>query len=95
MENIKTQVQSTLDDCKNHLNNELLPFWINRIMDKDNGGFITHFDEHGHDAGEVFTFFHLHTEMGMAAKKQRNSPNLGLIFYWIKCGILFMGGFTG
>ena len=52
MEDIKSQIQSCLAECKNHLNNELLPFWIERTMDKKNGGFITHFDQNGNDTGE-------------------------------------------
>jgi mannobiose 2-epimerase len=39
-------------EAKNHLVNELLPFWTNRFEDKLNGGFITHFDEKGNDSGE-------------------------------------------
>lgn len=35
-----------------HLTTELLPFWTARTADYVNGGFITHFDEHGHDSGE-------------------------------------------
>ncbi len=35
-----------------HLVNELLPFWTTRMIDKINGGFITHFDKDGNDTGE-------------------------------------------
>lgn len=35
-----------------HLTAELLPFWTNRMIDKVNGGFITHFDKDGNDTGE-------------------------------------------
>lgn len=35
-----------------HLTTELLPFWTARTADYVNGGFITHFDQHGHDSGE-------------------------------------------
>jgi mannose/cellobiose epimerase-like protein (N-acyl-D-glucosamine 2-epimerase family) len=35
-----------------HLVNELLPFWITRMTDQINGGYITHFDKDGKDTGE-------------------------------------------
>jgi mannobiose 2-epimerase len=40
------------DQALFHLNHELLPFWTDRMIDKKNGGFITHFDEQGNDTGE-------------------------------------------
>jgi mannose 2-epimerase len=40
------------EEAQNHLNNELLPFWTSRMVDKINGGFITHFDKDGRDTGE-------------------------------------------
>ncbi len=39
-------------EAENHLLNELLPFWITRMKDNTNGGFITHFDRDGNDTGE-------------------------------------------
>ena len=52
MTDIKTQILECKKECENHLNNELLPFWMKRTMDKTNGGFITHFDKDGMDTGE-------------------------------------------
>ena len=40
------------DEVLFHLNTELLPFWTSRMIDKENGGFITHFNENGEDTGE-------------------------------------------
>jgi mannose/cellobiose epimerase-like protein (N-acyl-D-glucosamine 2-epimerase family) len=40
------------EEAQNHLVNELLPFWTSRMVDETNGGFITHFDQHGIDTGE-------------------------------------------
>ena len=45
------QVSACLEQCKEHLTTELLPFWLNRCKDDKNGGFITHFDKDGKDAG--------------------------------------------
>ncbi|WP_236973523.1 AGE family epimerase/isomerase [Membranihabitans maritimus] len=39
-------------EIENHLYDELLPFWTDRIIDKENGGYNTHFDENGEDTGE-------------------------------------------
>lgn len=46
------QISKNLEEVKNHLTNELLPFWFDRCMDNKHGGFITHFDENGNDTGE-------------------------------------------
>jgi len=48
--NVK-QVSACLEECKRHLTTELLPFWLDRCKDDKNGGFITHFDKDGKDAG--------------------------------------------
>lgn len=46
------EVASARRECENHLTKELLPFWTTRFIDRENGGFITHFDEKGNDTGE-------------------------------------------
>lgn len=48
----KEEVDKYLKEARNHLVNELLPFWTKRTVDKKNGGFITHFDRYGNDTGE-------------------------------------------
>jgi mannobiose 2-epimerase len=48
----KKEILSLLSEADNHLVNELLPFWTKRIIDRENGGYITHFDEHGSDTGD-------------------------------------------
>ena len=52
MKDIRSQIQDYKQECENHLNNELLPFWTERAFDKTNGGYITHFDKDGLDTGE-------------------------------------------
>jgi len=65
------QLKQFRDEAHNHLTFELLPFWETRCVDKENGGFITHFDNDGNDSGEdeksliaqtrtVFTFSSAH-----------------------------------
>jgi len=46
------KVSACLDECREHLTTELLPFWLDRCKDDENGGFITHFDADGNDSGE-------------------------------------------
>ena len=48
--NVK-QVSACLEECRKHLTTELLPFWLDRCKDDKYGGFITHFDKDGKDAG--------------------------------------------
>lgn len=40
-----------LQEAEYHLKQELLPFWLDRCKDDQYGGFITHFDQDGKDAG--------------------------------------------
>jgi mannose/cellobiose epimerase-like protein (N-acyl-D-glucosamine 2-epimerase family) len=40
------------EEIRAHLESELLPFWLDRCRDEENGGFITHFDKDGNDTGE-------------------------------------------
>ena len=48
----KEEIKGLIVEAENHLVNELLPFWSNRMKDSKNGGFITHFDQDGMDTGE-------------------------------------------
>jgi len=45
------EVSECIKKSDTYLRQELLPFWLNRMEDKENGGFITHFDEFGNDTG--------------------------------------------
>jgi len=51
MESLKEQVQSCLEKSEQHLQTELLPFWLDRCQDRDSGGFLTHFDRDGRPSG--------------------------------------------
>ncbi len=48
----KQKALSYRSEIETYLTNKLLPFWLDRCMDKENGGFITHFDKDGKDSGE-------------------------------------------
>ena len=51
-EMLMDQIKDFRKESVEHLTNELLPFWLNRIKDEKQGGVITHFDEKGNDSGE-------------------------------------------
>ncbi|MFO7775933.1 MAG: AGE family epimerase/isomerase [Candidatus Hydrogenedentota bacterium] len=42
-----------LNEIRDHLRNELLPFWLNHGMDGEYGGFLTYFDRNGNPSGET------------------------------------------
>ena len=48
----KSELLSFRKEAFEHLTTELLPFWVKRMKDEKNGGFITHFDMNGNDTGE-------------------------------------------
>jgi len=50
---MKTEKATTyLNESRSHLVEELLPFWTTRMIDSENGGYLTHFDKDGNDTGE-------------------------------------------
>lgn len=48
----KDEIITLRNEAVHHLVNELLPFWISRMRDNINGGYLTHFDKYGNDSGE-------------------------------------------
>jgi mannobiose 2-epimerase len=48
----RTELINYKQEAENHLLNELLPFWTARMIDHENGGYVTHFDKNGNDSGE-------------------------------------------
>lgn len=44
-------IQSLREEIKEYTEGALLPFWIQRTVDKNQGGYITHFNEFGKDSG--------------------------------------------
>ena len=46
-----TTLNTYLEEVHTHLSQELLPFWMNRMIDSQQGGYITHFDKDGKDIG--------------------------------------------
>ena len=50
---MKSEQSLHLNEIRSHLKNELLPFWTDRILDRDYGGFLTYFDKDGNPTGET------------------------------------------
>jgi mannobiose 2-epimerase len=48
----KAELLNCKQEAENHLLNELLPFWTARMIDRENGGYLTHYDKDGNDTGE-------------------------------------------
>ncbi len=46
------RIEMLRDELESHLKMELLPFWLTRMKDNTNGGYITHFDKNGSDTQE-------------------------------------------
>lgn len=47
------QISSYLEQSRQYLTKELLPFWLDRCRDDEFGGFLTHFDKDGKPAKET------------------------------------------
>ncbi|MCF7944212.1 MAG: AGE family epimerase/isomerase [Spirochaetia bacterium] len=47
----RNQIAAWKEEITDHLHNELLPFWLDRCWDGENGGFITQFGAEGEDTG--------------------------------------------
>ena len=43
----KKEVERCLEESQNHLEKELLPFWLEQAQDREYGGLLTHFDKDG------------------------------------------------
>ena len=46
-------IKSCLSEVEAHLHTQLLPFWIQRSPDREQGGFLTHVDRNGNPTGET------------------------------------------
>ncbi len=99
----KDEVTALRNEAKNHLINELLPFWTTRTLDNINGGFLTHFDRYGNDSGEdeksliaqsrsVYTFSSAH-RAGYGGGKYADIARHGVDFLINKMWDKEFGGF--
>ncbi len=90
-------------EMRNHLTEELLPFWLERVCDTVNGGYITHFDEHGNDTGEneksliaqartIFTMSYAH-RFGYGKGRCRDYAEHGVRFLLDRMWDTEFGGF--
>ncbi len=66
------------EEMSKHLSQELLPFWIQRCWDHENGGYLTQFDTNGNDAGtdEKSLLAHMRTIYSLSlANKHGHDPD--------------------
>ena len=47
----KQILKNLQSEIKSYTEEKLLPFWIQRTIDIEKGGYLTHFDEFGKDSG--------------------------------------------
>lgn len=98
-----SQAKELRNEIVSYLNNGILPFWISRTVDKQYGGFITHFDEFGNDSGEdeksliaqsrsVFTYSSAH-RAGYGDGKLLEMARQGVDFLINKMWDIEHGGF--
>lgn len=52
-EEIREQIFACMEEARRHLEEELLPFWLDRCVDGEHGGYLTHFDERGDPSGDT------------------------------------------
>lgn len=57
------RIDSCLQEMRNHLFNELLPFWTTRGVDEQYGGFLTYLDKNGNPTGETLKTLVCQTRM--------------------------------
>ncbi len=71
----KQRIETWIREMKTHLSTELLPFWVDRCWDDENGGFITQFDAEGKDTGldEKSLLAHMRTIYSLSLAYQKGN----------------------
>jgi len=71
----KEKLEIWIREMKDHLSRELLPFWVDRVWDAENGGFITQFDGEGRDTGldEKSLLAHMRTIYSLSLAYQKGN----------------------
>ena len=74
-----------------HLRNELLPFWLERCWDNENGGYLTQFDTDGNDAGtdEKSLLAHMRTIYSLSLAHKYGHDPQGLCLNLAEKGVHF------
>jgi mannobiose 2-epimerase len=65
----KSQMEEALKALVNHLEQEIIPFWLNHGLDRQHGGYLTCFDANGQPSGDENKYLVTQTRMiwGMSA----------------------------
>jgi len=92
----KRDIQAVLDRTESYLTGTLLPFWLERSVDEQRGGFLTYFDRDGRPTGETDKTFLMQIRMlftmasahragyggGRCAELARHGADFILEHYW-------------
>jgi len=92
----RDQIAKRLDRTRRYLTQTLLPFWIERSVDREAGGFLTYFDRDGQPTGETTKTFLMQIRMlytmasahragygeGRCAELARHGAEFVLDHYW-------------
>jgi len=90
------QAEGYIDLLDPYLNHKLLPFWLEKALDHEYGGYLTYFDRHGRRTGKtektlimqmrmIFTFSGAHRAgygEGLCLKAARNGVDFALEYLW-------------
>jgi len=63
MRGIEERIQKVRYEMEEHLKNGIIPFWIQRAIDREYGGFLTSFDTNGMPTGDVDKYIVTQTRM--------------------------------
>jgi len=91
-----SDVAAVLSHLQSYLNEDLLPFWIGRSVDREAGGFLTYFNSRGETTGETVKTFLMQIRMlytmasahragygdGRCAELARWAADFILDYYW-------------
>jgi cellobiose epimerase len=63
MSDIKDLMKKSLSEIKEHLEKGIIPFWLNKGVDKEFGGYLTCFDDKGNPSGDTDKYIVTQTRM--------------------------------
>lgn len=90
MSQLRFKMLETLDEITKHIEVGMLPFWLDKGLDKDYGGYLTCFDEDGNPTEDTDKYIVTQTRMiwGMSAF-YRHYPNNEVLLEHARQGVDF------
>lgn len=88
----RQEIEEHLAEIERHLNDELIPFWMNHGVDEEHGGFLTYFDRDGNSTGETVKTLICQTRMIYAfARAHQEGFGDGYFLEQARQGARFVG----